>query len=80
MSAVHTQPVTSLVEGSRVLLKDLRILTLTVPPIVSDEGVTIRWRQIATDETGSLTVPPDQKVKVLCPGWCDIDSALEEIL
>lgn len=84
MASSHIADVWRLIEDDRVLLKDLRVLTV----LRIERGVgniTVHYYELATKERGTLEVPANQKVKLLCPyatgaGRCYLNRELDELL
>lgn len=75
----HTIAASRLTEDCRILLKDLRVLTVTRV----ERGVgwlTIHYYELAAKERGSLEVSGAQQVKILCDGRCPISRELDHIL
>lgn len=81
MSTSHIKRAEDLREDDRILLKDLRIFTVRGRPQHTGEDlVTIKYYQLATKTYDEMVVAADQRVKVLCEGWCKIDQELDLIL
>lgn len=81
MSTSHIKRVEDLREDDRILLKDLRIFTVRARPQHTGEDLmTIKYHELATKTYDELVVPADQRVKVLCEGWCKIDQELDALL
>lgn len=72
-------PASTLIEDDRVLLKDLRVLTV-VRVVPSDEGLDIRYYELAAKQDGVLPVPATQMVKLLCAGKCYLSRQLDDLL
>lgn len=72
--AAHT-----LKEDDRILLKDLRILTVTAL-VKQTDGHTIRYYDLARAENGSLAVVKGQMVRLLVEGGAAIDNNLVNII
>lgn len=80
-SSVHTVKAETLREGDRLLLKDLRVLTVSSKPVVWAGGkIHVKFDDFAQKDRGSFDLEPDQKVRVICSGWCAIDQALADLL
>lgn len=79
-STAHLKRADDLREDDRILLKDLRILTVRGRPKPADGSVTIRYYQLATKEYDELVVAPDQKVNVLCPDRCPICIDMDDLI
>lgn len=79
-TSIHNTQAIELREGDRVLLKDLRILTVSSRPVLAEGTLTIKYENIATNERGVLEVAPSQKVRLICPGYCHIERDMEQIL
>lgn len=79
MKSVHDVPADTLVREDRILLKDLRVLEITDVQ-VDDDGITLQHYQLAAQERGTLTVPRNQRVKLLCGGRCYITRELDSLL
>lgn len=81
MSKAHVKRAEHLKEDDRILLKDLRILTVRGrPQNTGEDQVTVRYHELATKSTGEMVVATDQRVKVICEGWCIIDQELDKLL
>ena len=79
--SVHSVPADTLVEDDRILLRDLRVLTIVGSVQHEDLGqVTFKHFNLASGDRGSLTVPARQNVKLLCEGRCFISRELDMLL
>lgn len=74
-TVVHTIQASTLKEDDRILLRDLRVLT-----VLRVNGNNVRYHELATDLRGELLLDPTQKVKVLCEGRCSIDQAIADLI
>jgi hypothetical protein len=80
-STAHLTRADDLKEDNRILLKDLRVLTVRArPQNTGVDEVTIRYYELATKSYDELVVACDQKVKVLCPDRCPICIAVDELI
>lgn len=65
--SVHTTQAYRLVEGDRILLKDLRVLNVkAVRPGAEPNHLRILWYQEASKTNGELDVPRRQLLKIIC--------------
>lgn len=80
MSGWHPKRADDLIEDDRILLKDLRILTVRARPRPENQMVTIKYHELATKTYDELVVAPDQRVKVLCRNRCHICLAMDELI
>lgn len=80
-STAHLRKAEDLKQDDRILLKDLRVLTVNARPNhTAEDQVTIKYYELATKTYDALVVASDQKVKVLCPDRCPICIAVDELI
>lgn len=78
---MHVMRADLLREDNRILLKDLRILTVQgFPQNTGEDKVTVKYYELATKTYGEMEVAADQRVKIICEGWCKIDQELDALL
>ena len=81
MTTTHKFSAGRLVEGDRILLKDLRVLTVERTRVERD-SITVYYREISAKETGSLDLDIDRTITTICKslGWCRIDQELDTLI
>lgn len=76
---VHTIRADMLQEEDRILLKDLRVLT--VRSIIKDDvAISVRHHELATDTRDVMVLAHDRELKILCEGRCPIDLAIADLI
>lgn len=75
----HTITADRLIEDTRILLKNLRVLEVT-RVVPTGDTLTVHYWEHAAKDRGSLEVLPHQPVKILCEGRCPVSRDLDRIL
>lgn len=79
--SIHTTQTHRLVQGDRILLKDLRVLEVT-QVVPQQDGFTVRYYELATKESGSLALVKGQFLKIICGSvrGCSVGQEVAELI